>query len=406
MKRLLLPAILFSVNAGAAELTADLRLTAEAVDHNNASPYAVPERVLPSNNRRNEQNLELHWQKGGFNTTATLRNSTQADGAFDRAAFFNELYFDTQLAGRDVSIGRKIASWGVGFGFRPLDVIQQEDRRALYTNTLKGVDMLTLETYGDTSALSLLWSNPGRGKAYRPALDESLALKFFNNFGDADAHALARYSERTGAQLGVGLSLVSGDALEWHGSILWQRNFSKPINRLTLADARQPLSADNPFIDQTFHNGVKALAGVSWTHGSGWNVLGEIWYDNTAYTAQQWRNLNALNEAQRQLTNAGLAPPQGVLGNIARNRQAFRQNNLRQWNALLRLSRQSGSFEPSLELLYTPDDRGWVITARAQYTLNNQQFEAGLRRFGGDDNSTLAQLPDEGQAYISWRGSF
>lgn len=397
---------LFNFNASAAGMTADLLFAADVAQHNDSSQYDVPDSVLALDDRGYELNLELHWQKGGFNTTATLRQRLLSEGGSDFAAFFNELYYDTQIGTLDVSLGRKIASWGVSFGYRPLDVIQQEDRRALYTNTLKGIDMLALETYGERSALSLLWTNPGRGQAAKPELDESLALKLFYNLGDMDLHALVRYSQRNKTQLGAGFSRVSGEALEWHGSVLWQQTYKKSVNRLTMPGASTPLSAENPFVNQSFSGGIKALAGVSWTHASGWNVLAEIWYDETAYTDQQWHDLNALNSTQRGLFASSGLPATAILSNIAWNHQAFRQDNLRQWNTLLRLSRQGGSFEPSLDLLYTPADSGWVATAGASYTLNKQRFEVGLRYIDGNSESALAQLPNSGQAFISWRASF
>ncbi len=398
--------ILGASGAQAGDAGAALRLTVDDGQSSDGGLYGVPEAVLPALQTSSQQNLEINWRNHGLNSTFTLRNRAAKGLQPQQDAFFNELYFDTSAGKLDLSIGRKITSWGVGFGFRPLDVIQQEDRRALYTNTLRGVDQAAMEWFGASAAVSMVWSNPGRGTENTPKRDQSIALKFYHSGESGDLHALARYSDRTETQLGVGVSQVSGDALEWHASALWQQTASKPINRLTLPDSTSLLGAANPFFDQATHGAIKALAGASWTHSSGWGVLGEIWYDETAYSDAQWQALNLLTAQQRDLLAHGRAPASAVLGNIAYNRQAFLADNLRQWNALIRVSRQNGSFEPALELLYTPEDQGWVATASGVYKLNRQQLEIGLRHFGGDSDSSWSLLPIQWQAFVSWQGNF
>ena len=405
-----LAAIALNATAQAGDLSARLRLSVDNGHADSGGLYGVPDAVLPAPAAGSEQNLEIDWRHQGVNATATLRNRAARGDQPEQEAFFNELYVDTRVGGQDISLGRKITSWGVGFGFRPLDVVQQENRRALYTNTLRGVDQARLEWFGMTAAVSLVWSNPGKGRENAPEREESLALKVFDSGERGDLHAVARYSDRSGAQLGLGLSQVVGESLEWHASALWQEKFSQRVNRLTLtgdaSSSSPPLSAENPFIEQPGHGALKALAGASWTHASGWGLLGEVWYDETAYTNAQWQALNRLTRRQRALLASGQAPASAAFGNIAWNRQAFLANNLRQWNALLRVSRQNGAFDPALEILYTPEDRGWVATASGVYKLDRQRIEAGLRYFGGDSDSSWALLPGQWQAFISWEGAF
>ena len=385
----------------AGDFSTSLRITLDDTQFTQQSPYAVPDTVLPQQSNSSEQNLQMDWQQGGFNLTATLRNRAIKDSKPHNEAFFNELYYDTQIAGQDVSLGRKITSWGVGFGFRPLDVLQQEDRRAFYQNTLRGVDQLAWEKFYDSSALSLIWANPGQGSD-----EASLAIKLYNNSDEQDLHAVTRYSKQSGLQLGMGISSVVGDSLEWHGSLLWQQDYSKRINRLTLPDANSLLATDNPLVAQDFHDGIKALAGASWTHSNGWGVLGELWYDGTAYSKTDWNRLNSLTRQQRQLLSNPAIPTPAIFGNIAYNQQAFQADNLLKWNTLLRLSRQDSKLEPTLELLYTPQDHGWVSTGKLEYKLDKQNLQAGIRFFGGANNAAYSQLPQQRQLFISWQGSF
>ena len=407
-KRLAITVLLLwgALPVAAQEISGSLRITLDG-SKQGGGLYAVPESVLPQPDNTSQQNLELSWQKGGFNATATLRNRVVEKEKPRQDGFFNELYLDTRLAGQDITIGRKIVGWGVGFGFRPLDVLQQENRRELYKNTLRGIDLFAWEKFFSASALSLVWSNPGRGRnAANPAKDESLALKYYGNLDAGDLHLVARLSRREKLQLGAGIASVPGESLEWHASLLWQRDYFRRVNRLAEAGSAVPLSTDDPFISQRYHNGLRAIAGAGWTHASGWGLLAETWYDQTAYGKDQWHALDALTRAQRRLLDSGQAPPAAVFGNIAYNRQAFLASNLRQWNALIRVSRQGHGVEPVFEFLYTPEDRGWVATALIGYALDRQRLEAGLRAFGGASDSAYARLPEDLAFYLSWRGSF
>ncbi len=398
-----------AVQIQAEELNARLRLTLEHQRYDQHSPYSVPKSILPRAESGSQQNLELGWQKGGFNFTATLWNQISRNSKPRHKSFFNELYLDTQLAGEDISLGRKIISWGVGFGFRPLDVLQQENRRALNSTTLRGINLISWDKFFETAAINVIWSNPGRGQCHKTECahrDESFAIKYYDTILDADVHAVARYSNRAGIQLGLGISSVSGEDLEWHGSFLWQQYFSKSINQLTLPEAHQQLSTKNPFRQQNFHHAIKLLAGTSWTHSSGWGLLGEVWYDGSAYTRTDWQQINTLTSGQRQLLSSNTVPAQAILANIAYNQQVFQQNNLQRWNTLLRISRQDNSLEPAIEWLYTPEDRGWVTTLRLDYKLNKQLLQIGMRFFGGVKTAAYSLLPLNRQLFVNWEGNF
>jgi hypothetical protein len=162
----------------------------------------------------------------------------------------------------------------VGYAFRPLDVVQQEDRRALYPSTLEGVPVLAWETFGEDSALTIVVSNPGRGRAAQPKGDGSFAVRLYRHAGSADQYAVLRVSKRNGVEGGVSWSSVRSDALELHGSLLLQQRHD------TWTGAR--------WLGQG--GGGKALAGTTWTTEGKFSVLAEAWLDRTALPGQQ-RNL-------------------------------------------------------------------------------------------------------------------
>src|ERR1035438_1910937 len=54
-------------------------------------------------------------------------------------------------------------SWGVGFGFRPLDVVQRENRRGVNLPPLVGVPVLAVERFTTDAAWTLALTSPGQG---------------------------------------------------------------------------------------------------------------------------------------------------------------------------------------------------------------------------------------------------
>jgi hypothetical protein len=270
VRKLLFAAVL---GAGAAHaedrLDAHLRAQFEQVRANPANPFGVRDWS------RTVRTAEVRWQwdapfaaavRGG----ALMRSASGEPGR----GTVNELSFERALGEAFISIGKKVMSWDVGYGFRPLDVVQQEDRRALYPSTPEGVPMLAWESFGEASAVTVVVSNPGRGRAGQPRGDGSLAVRLYRHGGGTDQYAVLRLSRRNGAEGGIALSDVRNEALELHASVLFQQRHD------TWSGAR--------WLGRG--GGGKALAGMTWTTAAKLSLLGEAWLDRTALPGQQ-RNL-------------------------------------------------------------------------------------------------------------------
>jgi hypothetical protein len=213
------------------------------------------------------QTAELRWQEGPLRSVLT---ATRIDGGGARL-HINELTYDQPLAGGFLTAGRKVMSWDVGYAFRPLDVVQREDRRALNPLALDGISMLAWERYDADSATTIVWANPGRGSngggsggAGSQRDDEALAIRHYRQRGSRDEYAVLRLSRRNGIEAGASFSQVAGDGLELHASLLWQ---------------------------QRPEHGGKAMAGFTWTTESKFSVLGEAWTDRSAPRGQQHNRL-------------------------------------------------------------------------------------------------------------------
>lgn len=229
-----------------------------------AAPGAAPAADLVANVRaqlgtQSLQAGELRWQDGPLRAVLT---ATRVDGGELRLRA-NELAIDHALADGFLTAGKKVMGWDVGYAFRPLDVVQREDRRALNPLALDGIPMLAWERFDADSATTVVWANPGRGRAdatARQRNDEAIAIRHYRQRGARDEYAVLRLSDRNGIEAGASFSQVAGAGLELHASLLWQ---------------------------QRPRHGGKALAGFTWTTESKFSVVGEAWTDRSAAPGQQ-----------------------------------------------------------------------------------------------------------------------
>jgi len=206
---------------------------------------------------------ELRWREGPLRSVLTA-TSIDGGGVQLRA---NEMAYEDALAGGFLTAGKKVMSWDVGYAFRPLDVVQREERRALNPLALVGVPMLAWERFTADNATTIVWANPGRGRAAKGASqrdDEAIAIRQYWQRGARDEYAVLRLSRRNGIEAGASFSQVAGDGIEMHASLLWQQ---RPAH------------------------GGKALAGFTWTTESKFSVLGEAWTDRSAAPGQQRNRL-------------------------------------------------------------------------------------------------------------------
>jgi hypothetical protein len=136
--------------------------------------------------------------------------------------------------------------------------------------------------------------------------------------------------------------------------------------------------------------------------------LGEAWYDQSAYTRSEWKAVADLARSQAALLGATGLPEDAIRGNIAYSLQYFDRANLLQQNLLLRVSYkgESGTIEPAVDFLYTPQDRGWVATLSGGYEGNRYRIDAGYRVFGGAEDSAYRSLPERRVVFVAGQLAF
>lgn len=353
--------------------------------------FTIPAPFHKASPRRSQHWLEMSLQHRGWAASATA-SQLATEGETPQNTFtLNELYLDAEWLQQDITVGKKISSWGVGYGFRPLDLIQKESRRTLISSPLEGVPQLAWHYYDQNqAALTLTYSNALTGKLGNDAVESSVTARYQTLWHDHDLYALARSSKTHRAELGFGASTVWGDQWEFHGSLLYRKRDEQWRADPQYLVHLQPIS----------HSG-QALIGASWAHPSGVSVIGEFWYDPTALSHTEWTRLRKSIEA---LKTAALYTP-ALYAQLSATQALFEHANVLQQNVFLRFSYDAHDWQSELEILATPEDRGTVTTVSLSKDGNYHHIEGGLRLFGGAHNSVYNNLPERKTIYLAWRWS-
>lgn len=392
------------LKAAAPKIQSELRVVPLYQQSTDFSPFKLPENIsrFPTESSRNELELTLGWQ--GINANTVFRNEIIDGQSPNNSVVFNEIYFEGVIKNHDLSLGKKIYSYGVGFGFRPLDVIQRENRRQLYTYTLEGVPAIAWYHFREKDAFTLIFSNPGNNNSIQSKKDESLTLRYYKLQGNADIHALMRISDRNKIEIGSGFSFIINNQMELHSSLLYQQRGEQLVNALTTTI--QTLATNNPMQLVSINNQVKALLGISFTSEQGWSLLTEAWYDGEAYTTKQWQDLTMLTQQQRLLQSEATIPSAAINNNVNASSQSFSPVNLLRWNTLFRVSYDSEQLDSNLEILYTPEDKGYVATLNSVYEVEEHRFHLSIRQYGGPSNAAYQQLPVDWALLVAWEWIF
>jgi hypothetical protein len=414
--RLAAGALAASVSLGAwadADFSGQLRLRVDDRQPATQGPLAqgaklAPELIAsPASSGSIETELRGRWNL--LSAAVALRQERPESAAWHSDATVNELYASGDAGGWQFSAGRKIVAWDVGYGFRPNDVVQQEARRTLLTSTQQGRALVQAEHFDAHTAWSVVWVNPQRateGNASQAfgADEQALAARVYAHVGAADWHGFARWGQHTRGSLGAATSWVASDSLELHASARW----AERADVLAIDPSAQGVVGSSPYRVTTQSNRQQLLLGSTWTAENKLSLMAELWYDSTAASDAQWDAWNARNQ---QLTRSWVpggpdALRRGVAGNLGWQAQAFGGQSLRRHNVFVRASWDHEGWQPSIDMLYMPADRGRVITAALGWQGDRLRVDAGMRVNAGPGDSVAAQLQVKRTVYAALTWAF
>jgi len=357
--------------------------------------FDVPDEYIKKPAITSEQTIELTgvFYQPFINTGYLLsaRNKLSDSSSPKTELNVNELFLSKSIDNWELTLGRKISSWGVGYGFRPLDVVQQYDQQTTSQQSMIGKNQFTLEYFSDMSSWSLLWVNPFQKKQTDNHQLESFIAKYSTSRDNYDLHTLLRYNNENKLQLGLGGIQIISDSISFHGSLLVNQRYQKQIHALA-GQSTIFISSNEPYITKEYHYGLQALAGLSWSGISKHNVIIEYWYDEMAYSRQQWKKHFRLAEQQQTMLAQTAIPKELVYGNIAWAANATQAQSLAQHNLMIRWNYDADYWKPTINILLSPDDKSYMTTLSITRAYNLFKLETGVRLFNGSNNSVYGGL--------------
>jgi hypothetical protein len=396
--------------ADAFAFSGELRAVAEPQSANPRSPLVEAAAIAPGlvAPQRGSATLsaELRARGHDLNANLLLQQVRSPGGESHGHVRINELYASRALpfgSGWQGSAGKKIVAWDVGYGWRPNDVVEQEARRLLIAQTPEGRPLLQLDRFDADTAWTVVWVNPTRQGSppaqERGARESALAARVYRHAGAADWHGFLRIGQHSRASVGAALARVATNSLELHASArLAQRHDGWALDA---SAGGQPVAV-NPWSLTTQGGASQWLLGLNWTGAQQLGLLAEIWHDGTALSDDGWDRWTQRNRA----LPAAAAPREAVAGNLAWQAAPWTAANLRRDNLFLRMSWQHDAWQPAVDLLFTPADRGRTATASLAWQGDRWRLEGGLRQYGGPDKAVLAQLPLRRSGYLAATRAF
>ena len=377
-----------------------LRLLPEYHHFNEQSPFHLTNSFSRQRQLRGE--LLLQWQQIGWTGEGALTTEFAEEVDNEAQLELQELFYETSLNDDwEISLGKKRLGWGVGYGFRPLDLLQREPRRMVQPPLLDGIPSIILERFSDTGSTSLIYTNDIQWQG-TAIIDTRSAgtLRWYQSLGEWDLLAITSWGEGGELASGGGFSRVLGEAWKIYTEWLYRRDYQQWHNAwLDSSESSAPL------YQQSYRGARQSVVGLYWTGASGLNGLIEYGYDGTAYRTQDWQALFDLTQPQRNQLNT--LPVAAVAANLNASRQAYTAPNLLRDNLLLRLAYDGTHHDPAIEWLLTPADGGSVLTLLLESEIGNHQLlRLGVRNYLGPSDSAYGNLIEDWVLFATWQTAF
>jgi hypothetical protein len=348
---------------------------------------------------------ELNVQARYFTSKATVQEQKTGDGKLQNKAWFNEFYVTSGDGAWQLSAGKKILDWDVAYAFRPNDMVQQEQRRKLTNTTPVGKNMIAADYFTADFAATLVWVNPLKSTNSNQVLtdeEQALVARTYYRWHGIDLYGFARQGGQTGASVGAALAWVATDALELHASARYVAKSRKPVLNVQSVVLNQRF----PWNYEQEKNLTQALIGATWTTEEQHSFILEAWWDGTALSSQQWRKWTVRNQ---DLSLIALTPKNQYLlaANLGWQNVAFASaTNLRRKNVFARWAWQQAVWQPALDIIWTPEDKGRIVTASLGWQGDRVHIDGGVRWYGGPKTAIIGQLSTSQSAYVTANWGF
>jgi len=407
-----------TVNAQSFELDWDSTLSLSSVQHRHSDLLGEPQRQSTDT-----VDAVIDVQFEGYGVTALVAAkgsqvySSDPTQSYKGELIVQELFWQggTELFSLpvDVTLGKVRLDWGVGYGYRPLDLFKPYRRNPVGIQVEEGTGTAMASYFDLAGEWSVFYTDSSWTKQQGSELEQAseqqgVGLRRYVLSGDNEWQALAYYDDVRHGVLAGSVVTVFDDAWSMHGSAVYQNRYlgyqqGGFISPVTLAKQS---------------DGYQALLGLNWANATGHNVIVEYWFDSRSWSESDWKQayqrvdtLNATN-ALAPLASSyaqGLSQVNLVQHNLmfhwTMNATAWSQWPLTQQQLWL------DNLTPTFDLLYSPQDQGVIATQWLEYQVYDSgtaslSAELAARFMTGSRDSLYANLPDKRMIFLNLKGKF
>ena len=330
-----------------------------------------------------------------------LYDSTEED--VDAELIVSELFWQDSVQleqySLDLQLGKVRVDWGVGYGYRPLDIFTPYRRNPIGIQVEEGAGVISASYFDNLGEWTLIYSNSSLSQQQGNEIEEQseqqgVGLRRYGLIADTEYQLVAYYDDLRRGLLAGSLVTVLDNAWEFHASAIYQQRY---LSYQKQSDYSVSL------VEQK--KAYQALTGLTWTDITGNTLILEYWYDSRSWNKTQWK----------QAISAGSKASQ----------QGYRHSNIVEHNMMLHWSLDSSAWTnwqwsqgswlndltPSVDLLYSPEDNGLIATQWLTYLLHDSgesktEIQLAARFYTGSDDSAYANLPDKHTILLNLKGRF
>ncbi|WP_394128182.1 hypothetical protein [Vibrio hepatarius] len=394
----------------------DYMLSASTTNHRDSQLLGA---AAASNSQVVDALLDVQFEGYGVTGLVALKANdiyhSDSQRSYDDELIVQELFwqgsvFDSNV---DVTLGKVRLDWGVGYGYRPLDVFKPYRRNPVGIQVEEGTGTAMASYFDMAGEWSLVytdssWTQQEGSELEQASEQQGVGLRRYALLDDSEWQALVYYDDVREGLVGGSVVTVLDPAWSVHGSALYQRKYL----------GYQQSSLYQPVSLETEKNGYQALIGLNWANAIGNNVILEYWYDSRSWGKSDWQNgFERVEQLTATQTWASLANSYA---------QGLNNANLVEHNIMFHWSLDSSSWSqwdwsrdwlwlgdltPTFDVLYSPQDQGVIATQWLEYAFYDSGSASFVAEFAarfmtGDSDSLYANLPDKRMIFINLKGKF
>ncbi|AWF80688.1 hypothetical protein BTJ40_07590 [Microbulbifer sp. A4B17] len=306
-------------------------------------------------------------------------HQAERGGGEDSQLVVEELFWQGSWQGWDWLLGKRRLDFGVGYGHRPLDWFLPIERNPVSLQVSEGVGVVSASRFTESGELSVMLVDADISQVSNGKLPKGVAIRWYQLGASAEWQLLGYMDDQRGMNLGGSWVNTYGEQWEIHSEWHYQQEYWRWQTPELTAMPKQ----------EQVDDGWQALVGMTWANSIGHSVILEYWFDNRAWGKSEWSQV---------FDNSLWYKNQGVQWDSLRQSfaTAFLSDNPLRHNLLLHWTLSNNEYHPKVDLIYTPEDSGLILTIGGEREITDDWvIGASARFFGGRDESAFAQLQNQ-----------